>query len=83
MGRRPWATPEQTGFLENYLLGLDRVKKEGTLKDHYNTIALDFLKIWPANPTDEDREKADNLSKVQAIANERRANVSTGFISPI
>jgi len=84
MGRRPWATSDQTKFLESHVPNLDREKqKESGLKGYYDRISLDFLQKWPAKPTDEEREKTDNDLELQAIANTRRTIVSIGFAVPL
>ena len=81
MGRRPWATPNQTEFLESYIPNLDHEKqKEGGLKNYYERISLDFLEKWPAKPTDEDREETNNELELQALANAQRTRVSVDFV---
>lgn len=75
-GRSPWATPEQTRFLEDNLSKLDERRKEQNLKEAYRTIAQDFFKEWPAEPSTEDRKNTDNESELQRLAVQRRSNVS-------
>ena len=76
MGRRPWATPEQTAFLESKLPLLDEEKENHGLTPFYARIAVQFIEHWasPIVPIPEER-RAENLDP-QAYANERRGAVS-------
>jgi len=76
MGRRPWATKEQSDFLENFVPNLDREKGLNGLKAYYDQISVQFLQIWLSEPTNMDREKAASTGGgVQAVANARRTGV--------
>ena len=79
MGRPPWATPEQTEYLESFLPNLDREKEGNGLTAHYDYISSEFLKKWPAEPTNEDRKDTSDLRKPQQLAEARRKKVSHCF----
>ena len=49
MGRPPWATPEQTKYLESFLPNLDREKEGNGLTAHYDYISSEFLKSGQPN----------------------------------
>ena len=77
MGRPPWATPEQIEFLGSFLPNMDREKEGNGLTQYYQRISLEFLKKWPAEPTNEERLKAaSNPKKLQELAEARRTGVS-------
>lgn len=73
MGRPPWATPEQTAFLESFVPGLDLAKKTHGLQTEYQRIARDFIQKWPTEPTTEEQKLPDDP---QVHANARRGRVS-------
>ena len=54
MGQPPWATPEQTQFLESCMPHLEQAKNGNGLKDFYDRTAHDFLQKWPVKPTGEE-----------------------------
>ena len=78
-GRPPWATPEQTEFLQDNLSKLDERRGGQQLKEAYRTIAQDFLKKWPAEPSTKDRKSTDNESEHQRLAAQRRTDVSSNL----
>ena len=71
MGRRPWATPEQTQFLLSYTVNLEREKKGRGLGPYYNTVSEEFIKKWPVVPWEDELKQADP----KAAAEERRRKV--------
>ena len=76
MGRPPWATPEQTAFLEGFLQNQDREKKGNGLKVYWDRISLEFLKQWPAEPTNDDQKNTNDPQELQRLAEARRTRVS-------
>ena len=56
MGRPPWATPEQTQFLDSCMPHLEQAKNGNGLKDFYDCTTHDFLQKWPVKPTGEDSQ---------------------------
>ena len=79
MGRPPWATPEQTEFLRGYTPNLNKEKEGNGLTAYYDRITMEFLKRWPARPTDEDRGAAADGKDPQSLANTRRKKVRLRF----
>ena len=71
MGRRPWATPEQTEFLLSHTSNLEREKNGAGLEPYYNRVFKEFIAKWPVSPT-EDELKEENP---QSSAEDRRKNV--------
>jgi hypothetical protein len=57
-GRPPWTTPEQADFLLGFVGDLEKEKRGGGLTLFYDCVSRQFLAKWPANPADEDKEKA-------------------------
>jgi hypothetical protein len=84
MGRNPWATPEQTAFLESFLDQLEKEKSGNSLKPFYEGIALDFLKRWKSPPPPKLDPSIDDPEKIQVLADEYRKNVrSYKFLLPL
>ena len=79
MGRPPWATPEQTAFLESFLPRLDAEKANHGLKAFYIVTARKFIDRWasPLDPNDNDGTKT--LEELKAKADDRRQRVSVNL----
>ena len=81
MGRPPWATSEQTAFLESYLPSMDEEKENHGLAAFYARVTDDFILRWksPTIPIPKDRQ--DGVTP-EAYANERRGRVSLSLHFP-
>jgi len=73
MGRPPWATPEQTSFLEEFLPRLEQEKHNLGLKPFYAQITKQFIERWPS-PLIPDGET--NEAELKRLADSRRGQVS-------
>lgn len=73
MGRPPWATPEQTEFLESKVPSLEKEKQNYGLKPFYVQVTKEFLKRWPSIPVP-DGKSSD--AKLKELADERKGEVS-------
>ena len=79
MGQPPWATPEQTEFLGSFLQNLDCKKEGNGLKQYYQRISSQFLKKWPAEPTNEEQKAVSDPQKLQELVEAQRMKVSHCF----
>lgn len=48
MGRPPWATPEQTAFLESHVPKLEEEKHNHGLTAFYARVTKEFVRRWPS-----------------------------------
>lgn len=76
MGRRPWATPEQTKFLQDYLPHLEKEKGDCTLTDVYAKVAAKFIEKWPSPLPLGDEFKDYTPDQLKAEADIFRGRVS-------
>jgi len=76
MGRKPWATPEQTVFLEAQLPDMEAEKANHGLRPFYARITREFIAQWasPIVPIPPERQR-EGL-ELKAYADERRGTVS-------
>jgi hypothetical protein len=76
-GRPPWATPEQSEFLQSFMKDMDTEKKKyGGLTQYYGIITVEFYEKWPTEATTEERKQASDPQAIQKLADARRASVS-------
>ena len=76
MGRRPWATPEQTSFLEGYLATLERDKQDKSFKDIYATVAAKFIEKWTSPLPRGDKFEGWTPARLKSCADDFRRKVS-------
>lgn len=82
VGRPPWATPEQSKYLEEHLPSLDDIKAKNGLTQLYARVTRDFSEIWKPPIVEKDRTNAKDADDLKKLAYDRRGRVSQLFFHP-
>ena len=73
MGRPPWATAEQTEYLQNLVSRLDEEKQNHGLAAFYARTTTEFLKRWPSLLVPDGMKSDDEL---RSLADKQKGKVS-------
>jgi len=76
MGRKPWATPEQTVFLEAQLPNMDAEKANNGLTMFYARITREFITQWASPIVPIPLKRQHEGLELKAYTDERRGAVS-------
>ena len=75
MGRNPWATPEQTKFLESFVDQLEKAKTGTGLTVFYEGVAVEFIKRWESPRPPKMDANLDDPEKVKELSDKYRTTV--------
>jgi hypothetical protein len=76
MGHPPWATPEQTVFLESFLPTLDEEKHTHSLTATYARVTREFISQWSSPILQIPEKRLAEWLEPKAYADEWRGAVS-------